>query len=218
MTEAPIRIIIADDHPVFRAGLVAVIRAQTDIAVVAEASNGAELLALTHQHRPDVVLTDIDMPVMNGIRAAEELKKSADPAKVLFLTLFTDEEFFNQALDLGVRGFLLKENAVSDIITAIRTVASGKYFLTPSVSDFMVRRSEGVKTIEKEFPGLLDLTVTERKILRRIAQGETTKQISDALFISVKTCETHRTNIAKKLHLTGAQPLLKFALENKHRL
>ena len=218
MADTPIRIIIADDHPIFRAGLVAVIRAQSDITVVAEAANGEELLAMTEQHRPDVVLTDIDMPVMNGIRAAEELKKRASTAKVLFLTLYTDEEFFNQALDIGVRGFLLKENAVSEIISAIRTVAAGKYFLTPSVSDFMVRRSEGAKTIEKEFPGLLELTVTERKILRRIAQGETTKQIADALFISVKTCESHRSNITKKLRLTGSQTLLKFALENKQRL
>ncbi|NUN70176.1 MAG: response regulator transcription factor [Bacteroidetes bacterium] len=218
MTVPKITIIIADDHPVFRAGLAAIIRNAPDIDLVAEASDGEELLVLTEQFRPAVVLTDIDMPKMNGIRAAEALKGAANPPKVLFLTLFTDEEFFNKAIDLGVMGFLLKENAASDIISAIRTVAAGKYYLTPSVSDFMIRRSEGSKTIEKEYPGLLELTVTERKILRLVAQGQTTKEIAEGLFISVKTCESHRTNISKKLNLTGTHALVKFASENKNRL
>lgn len=218
MTVPNITLIIADDHPVFRAGLAAIIRNAPDIDLVAEASDGEELLVLTEQLRPVVVLTDIDMPKMNGIRAAEALKGTANPPKVLFLTLFTDEEFFNKAIDLGVMGFLLKENAASDIITAIRTVAAGKYYLTPSVSDFMIRRSEGGKAIEKEYPGLLELTVTERKILRLVAQGQTSKEIAEGLFISVKTCESHRTNISKKLNLTGTHALVKFASENKNRL
>ncbi|MBP9212152.1 MAG: response regulator transcription factor, partial [Bacteroidetes bacterium] len=178
MTAPKITLIVADDHPVFRAGLAAIIRNAPDIDLVAEASDGEELLMLTEQLRPAVVLTDIDMPKMNGIRAAEALKGIPNPPKVLFLTLFTDEEFFNKAIDLGVMGFLLKENAASDIITAIRTVAAGKYYLTPSVSDLMIRRSEGGKAIEKEYPGLLELTVTERKILRLVAQGQTTKEIA----------------------------------------
>ncbi len=218
MTAPKITLIVADDHPVFRAGLAAIIRNAPDIDLVAEASDGEELLMLTEQLRPAVVLTDIDMPKMNGIRAAEALKGIPNPPKVLFLTLFTDEEFFNKAIDLGVMGFLLKENAASDIITAIRTVAAGKYYLTPSVSDLMIRRSEGGKAIEKEYPGLLELTVTERKILRLVAQGQTTKEIAEGLFISVKTCESHRTNISKKLNLTGTHALVKFASENKNRL
>ncbi len=218
MTEETISIIIADDHPVFRAGLAAIIRSHQGISLLAEASDGEELLKLTQEFHPDVVLTDIDMPKMNGIRAAEALKSIANPPKVLFLTLFTDEEFFNKAIDLGVMGFLLKENATSEIIAAIKTVAAGKYYLTPSVSDFMIRRSEGSKTIEKEYPGLLELTVTERKILRLVAQGQTTKEIAEGLFISIKTCESHRTNISKKLNLTGTHALVKFASENKNRL
>ncbi|NUN68479.1 MAG: response regulator transcription factor [Bacteroidetes bacterium] len=218
MADAATTIIIADDHPVFRAGLASIIRSTPGMSLLAEASNGEELLALVDAHRPDVVLTDIDMPVMNGIKAAQQLRTRPHPPRVLFLTLYTDEEFFNAALDLGVMGFLLKENAATDIINAIRTVASGKYYLTPSVSDFMVRRSEGAKAIEKEFPGLLTLTASERRILRLVAQGRTTKEIAEELFISVKTCESHRTNIAKKLALTGTHALVKFASEHKNRL
>ena len=218
MPEPSISIIIADDHPVFRAGLVSIIKNTADIRLVAEASDGEELLRLTEQYHPDVVLTDIDMPKMNGIRAAESLKALPNSPKIIFLTLFTDEEFFNTAIDIGVKGFLFKENAVSDILVAVRTVASGKYYLTPSVSDFMMRRSEGMKSIEKEFPGLANLTVSERKILRLVAAGKTTKEIAEELFISVKTAESHRTNISKKLNLTGTYTLLKFATEHKSRL
>jgi DNA-binding NarL/FixJ family response regulator len=218
MSEKNITIIIADDHPVFRSGLAAVIRNTPGISLLAEATDGEDLLTLIGQHHPDVVLTDIDMPKKNGIQAAEALRSLPDPPKIIFLTLYMDEEFFNAAIDLGVRGFLLKENAVADIITAVRTVAAGKYFLTPSVSDFMIRRSEGGKTIEREYPGLLELTVAERKILRMVSQGKTTKEIAEELFVSVKTCESHRTSIAKKLNLTGTHALLKFAAENKNRL
>lgn len=218
MSEQNITVIIADDHPVFRAGLAAVITNASGITLVAEASDGEELLALTAHHRPDVVLTDIDMPKKNGIQAAEAFRAVPDPPKIIFLTLFTDEEFFNRAVDLGVRGFLLKENATQDIIAAVRTVAAGKYYFTPSVSDFMIRRSEGGKTIEKEYPGLLQLTASERKILRLVAQGKTTKEIAEELFISVKTAESHRTSISKKLTLTGTHALVKFASENKNRL
>ena len=218
MPEPSISIIIADDHPVFRAGLVSIIKNTADIRLVAEASDGEELLRLTEQYHPDVVLTDIDMPKMNGIRAAESLKALPNSPKIIFLTLFTDEEFFNTAIDIGVKGFLFKENAVSDILVAVRTVASGKYYLTPSVSDFMMRRSEGMKSIEKEFPGLANLTVSERKILRLVAAGKTTKEIAEELFISLKTAESHRSNISKKLNLTGTYTLLKFATEHKSRL
>lgn len=218
MSETVISIIIADDHPVFRAGLASIIRNTSDIRLVAEASDGEELLALTAHHHPDVILTDIDMPKKNGIQAAESLKLLPNAPKIIFLTLFTDEEFFNTAIDIGVKGFLFKENAVSDILVAVRTVAAEKYYFAPSVSDFMIRRSEGGKTIQKEYPGLLQLTASERKILRLVAQGQTTKEIAEELFISVKTAESHRTSISKKLNLTGAHALLKFASENKNRL
>lgn len=218
MTENKITLIIADDHPVFRAGLTQIIRTATDIDLTGEASDGAELIQLVKERHPDLILIDIDMPNITGLQVAEELKKWPSSPKIIFLTLYEDEEFFNRALDLGVHGFLLKENASSDILSAVRSVAAGKYYISPSVSDFMIRRSEGSKILETQFPGLKSLTTTEHKVLHLIASGKTTREISEALFVSIKTTETHRTNISKKLSLSGSQTLVKFAIENKNQL
>jgi len=218
MTENKITLIIADDHPVFRAGLTQIIRTATDIDLTGEASDGAELIQLVKERHPDLILIDIDMPNITGLQVAEELKKWPSSPKIIFLTLYEDEEFFNRALDLGVHGFLLKENASSDILSAVRSVAAGKYYISPSVSDFMIRRSEGSKILETQFPGLKSLTTTEQKVLHLIAGGKTTREISESLFVSIKTTETHRTNISKKLNLSGSQTLVKFAIENKNQL
>lgn len=218
MAEQKIKLIIADDHPVFRAGLTQIIKTAVDIDLTGEASDGAELIRLVKEQNPDIILIDIDMPKMTGIQVAAELKSWSSSPKIIFLTLYEDEEFFNRALDLGVHGFLLKENASSDILSAVRSVASGKHYISPSVSDFMIRRSEGSKILENQYPGMKNLTTTEQKVLHLIGQGKTTKEISEELFVSVKTTETHRTNISKKLNLNGSQTLVKFALENKNQL
>ena len=218
MNGKPITVIIADDHPIFRAGLSHVINDEEDISLVAEASNGEELLSLIEQYKPQIVLTDIDMPKKSGIDVAEVLRNKPSPPKIIFLTLYDDEDFFNKAMDMGVNGFLLKENATNDVIAAIKAVAEGNYFLTPSVSNLLIKRSEGGKNLEKEIPGLVELTVSERKILRLIAEGKTTKEISDSLYISTKTVESHRTNIFKKLNLGGSHALVKFAIANKNSL
>lgn len=218
MADNLIKVLIADDHPVFRAGLSQILKHTEGIRLVGEASNGDELLAMIDRESPDVILTDIDMPKKSGFEVAEKLKMSQTSPRIIFLTLFEDEEFFNKALDLGVSGFLLKENAAVDIISAIRSVAAGKYFITPFVSDFMIRRSEGSKLLEGKFPEIKNLTAAERNVLSLISQGKTTREISEELFVSIKTTETHRSNISRKLNLSGSNALVKFALENKNLL
>lgn len=213
-----ITLIIADDHPVFRAGLTAIVASYPEFELLAEATNGEELLTMVERYHPDVVLTDIDMPKLNGIEVLKSLQNKPSKPKIVFLTLYDDEEFFNAAMDFGVNGFLLKENAAAEIVAAVRTVAEGKYYLAAGISDFMVRRSERKTSFEKEYPGLRDLTAAELNILRLVAQGSTTKEIAGKLFIGIKTVESHRTNISKKLRLTGTHALVKFAIEHKNRL
>ncbi len=218
MAESKIRVVVADDHPVFRAGLVQILSASEGITLAGEAGNGEELLRLISEERPDVVLTDIDMPRKSGLEVAESVKGEPGAPKIILLTLFEDESFFNRALDLGVAGFLLKENAPSDILTAIRSVHSGKYYISSFVSDFMIRRSEGTRQLESRFPGLKHLTASEKTVLMLISQGKTSREISDELFVSIKTTETHRSSIARKLNLTGPNALVKFAAEIKNLL
>lgn len=211
-----LRVLIADDHPLFRKALRQIIESDSRFEVVHEMENGEEVLTLLDEELPDIVVLDVDMPKLNGIEVARAIQKKDLLVDVIFITMYKDEYMFNKAMDIGVRGYILKESAVSDITSGIKTVAEGKYYISPSISEYLVRRSGRSTTLPAHQRGIVDLTPTERRVLKLIAENKTSKEIAGEMTISPKTVERHRENISNKLDLHGAHTLLKFALENKH--
>jgi DNA-binding NarL/FixJ family response regulator len=210
-----ITILIADDHPIVRSGLRAVLEKEPDLAVIQEADNGDSALQLVRQMTPDIAIVDIEMPVMDGFAVAMAIQEEAIPVNVIFMTMHKDEQTFNKAMEIGVNGFVLKENAVADIVSAVESVIEGKHYISPSLSDFLMQRARVHNPSHSSVDGL---TPAEKNILRLIGDQKTTRTIAEELFISPKTVEKHRSNICAKLNLHGAYALLKFAMENKGRL
>lgn len=210
-----VKILIADDHPLMRSGLTSVLETESGLFVVAEAKDGEEAYSMLLEHKPDVVTLDIEMPKMNGLEIARKISDEKNTVKIIFLTMYKDEDMFNQAMDLGAYGYVLKENAVNDIVDCINTVASGNYYISPMISQYLIRREKRFKDKVELSPSVNDLTKTEKMILKLISEEKTTKQISEELFISYKTVENHRANISKKLSLHGSHSLVKFAITNK---
>lgn len=213
-----IRIVIADDHPVFRRGLHMVISSDPTLKVVGEASGGTEAVSIIRTTQPDVAVLDIDMPDKNGFDVVCEVQTLPSVPKIIFLTMHSDEALFNGALDLGIQGYLLKDSAVTDIINSIKVVASGQIFISSVLSPFLVNRSRPADSPQEHKPTIQDLTPTERRVLRLIAEDKTSKEIADLLFISPRTVDNHRAHICQKLNLHGPNPLLKFVLIHKHEL
>lgn len=210
-----ITLVIADDHPLFRTGLREVIVSDPALQIVGEARDGETALSLIRRHTPTMAILDIDMPKMGGLAVARELQEQKLEVDVLFLTMYKEEDLFNEAMDIGARAFVLKDSAVNDILDAVHTVANGKYYLSPALSDHLIKRSARAEKLLRHTPSLEDLTPGELRILKLISENNTSKEIADLLSISYKTVENHRTSIASKLHLRGSHSLLKFALENR---
>jgi two-component system response regulator NreC len=215
---APLKILIADDHPIFRRGLCEVITSDTGLELVGQAASGAEALNLIEALRPDIAIFDVHMPGLTGLQAARQLLAKKSPVKIILLTMHEDEELLNEALNLGIPAYVLKENAVEDLIRAIRSVADGKTFISATLSDMLLRRRAQSESLRRRKPGFDTLTPTERLILKLIAEDKTSKEIADTLGSAVRTVETHRQNMSQKLALSGSHSLLKFAYDNKARL
>jgi len=213
-----INIIIADDHPIVRGGLCKFIEAEPRFKVVAEASDGEEAVEKIEQFHPEIVVLDIDMPKLDGFGVARELQKRKLDVEIIFLTIHSAEDLFNEAMDLGAKGYLLKESAISEIVSSIKAVSEGKHYLSPSISSYLIRRSTRSNDLAKKKPSLDSLTPTERNILRLIAADKSSKEIAEELFINYRTVENHRNNICQKLDIHGHNALLKFALQNKSQL
>jgi DNA-binding NarL/FixJ family response regulator len=209
------KIIIADDHPIFRRGLKQVIEEETGLRVIGDAENGIEALALIEKLSPDVAIIDGHMPEMGGLELAKTVKSKNLPVKLVFLTMFKDEAMFNEAMSIGVKGYVLKDNAVTDIVACIKSVNQGQPFIAPSLTQFLLNRSNLTGTPKKEDLILKSLTKTERRILRFIAEEKTSREIGEILFIHPRTVDNHRTNICQKLDLHGSNALLRFALTHK---
>lgn len=213
-----ITVLIADDHPVFRRGLIQVLQSDHGLRVVGEAADGETALRLIRERRPAVSVLDIAMPRGDGIAVAQTCRREQLPGALLFLTAHRDPQMLNEALNLGVQGYVLKDSAVLDIIAAVRAVATGNRYVSPSLSDDLLRRIEGAQALRDARPGLELLSPAERRILRLVSLDHTSKEIADSLGISPRTVENHRTHIAQKLGLQGCHSLLKFAYDNKARL
>lgn len=204
-----IRILIADDHPIFRRGLRAVVESDAVLDVVAEVDNGAEALRQIETLEPHVAVLDVNMPQTDGLAVAKTIQEKNLPTIPVFLTMHADEAIFNAAIDADVKGFVIKDGAANDIVTCIKSVVAGQSFFSSTLSQFLLNRHTKPKS------PLENLTAGERRVLRLVADGKSTKQIADELFVSPRTIEHHRANISAKLDLSGKNALLTFALTNK---
>lgn len=214
--DTSIRILIVDDHPVVRDGLRRAMAADPCLVVVAEASNGEDALREVDAHRPDIVVLDIEMPDLDGFGVARAIREREIPVQVVFLTVYRDEGFFNEALRLGARGYVLKDAATTDIVSSIRAVAAGQHFTSPALTSYLVARHERARNATR--PGLDVLTPAERRVLSLLAEYKTSREIGEILHVSHRTVQAHRANICTKLELHGSHALMKFALDHQAEL
>jgi DNA-binding NarL/FixJ family response regulator len=212
------RILIADDHPLLRQGLRQIIEREPDLKVVAEAAEGRTALERIQELAPEIAVLDIEMPELDGIAVIRETRRRSLPVKIILLTICRDEEAFKEAIDLGAKGYVLKDSAVSDIVGAIRAVAAGHTYISPAMTSYLVTRRDRAVTLARQKPGLDDLTQTERQILKLIAEYKTSTDIAEGLHVSPRTIDSHRTNICNKLEIHGRHALMKFALTHKSEL
>jgi len=210
-----IKVLIVDDHPLFRQGLRQVVEADSRFDLVAEAGDGETALRSIQDKSPDVAVLDVDLPRLSGLEVARALQGRGLPTRVIILTMYKEEEIFNRALDFGVMGFVLKENAVEDILNSVVAVAAGKHYLSSTISGYLLRRLGRAEELAMKKPGLNDLTKAERRILKLIAEKKTSREIAMELSISQRTVDAHRAHISAKLDLHGNHSLLQFALENR---
>lgn len=213
-----ITILIADDHPVFRKGLRDIVLEEKNFHVVGEAGEGDKVVEMVCTLKPDVLLLDLNMPGANGLDIADQLKGMESPVKIVVLTMHKEESVFNKVMDLGVLGYVLKESAVQDIMSGIRAVTDGQYYISPGISEYLLNRRTKSRELFQDHPSLKSLSSSERKILKLISKNKSSKDIADMLFVSVRTVENHRMNICNKLDIHGANALLKFAIENRSML
>lgn len=213
-----IKIVLADDHPIVRQGLKQIIETDPNLVIVAEAGDGETALRLIETFKPDVAVLDIDMPKMNGFAVVKELRNRKSAVAVVFLTMHGEEEIFRHALDLDAKGYVVKDSALGEIADGIKAVAAGRAFFSPSLSALLLNRRRRAADFERENHGVEQLTATERRILKLVADEKTSKEIGEQLYISYRTVEKHRHNISRKLNLQGSLALVKFAVANKSEL
>jgi DNA-binding NarL/FixJ family response regulator len=204
-----IRLVIADDHTLVRAGLRALLQNVSNVQVVAEASNGREALRLVEELHPDVVLMDIGMTELNGLQAAERIAREQPRTRVIMVSMHATEEYIVQALRAGASGYLLKNAGAAELEKAIKHVAQGETFLSPAVSRQV---SDYIRRVGQEPRSLDRLTPRQREILQLIAEGNTTKRIAQVLNISAKTVETHRSQLMEQLDIHDVAGLVRYAI------
>ena len=213
---ATLRLLLADDHHVVRAGLCYLLEAQPGWRVVAEASDGREAVAKAAETRPDVALLDIGMPIMNGLEAARHIVQSVPRTKIVMLTVHDSDAMIHNILAVGARGYLFKTDAASDLVDAIKAVLAGGTFFTPRVSEIILTscRNNGAGTRTSTSPGGR-LTPRQREIVQLLVDGLGTKEVAALLNISPKTAETHRSNIMRRLSCHTAAQLVRYALHHQ---
>lgn len=209
-----IKIILADDHPIVRDGLRFIIEKKGgDIKIIGEASNGNEVLEMARKNYADVYVLDISMPILNGIDTTDRLLKMNPKSKIIILSIHDSRIFVEKALKTGAKGYLLKESATEEVIHAIREVYMGRYFLSPSISKFVVHGFLGNMQDYKRDSNKGNLTKREREILQLIAEGFTNKEIAGKISLSLHTVHVHRNNIMRKLEIHKQADLIRYALK-----
>lgn len=207
-----IRVFLTDDHTILRDGLKYLLADEEGIEVVGEAENGHQLLKEAKKTSPDVVVVDISMPILGGLDAAQRLKKILPKAKILILTMHTDETYVHQAFKSGASGFLVKKAAAHDLVSAIKAVHKGEMYISPAVSERVVQEFVRSSRLSRKAIFGDKLTFQERQVLKLIAEGWSSKKIGAHLSISSRTVETHRANIMQKLDLHKTADLVKYAI------
>jgi DNA-binding NarL/FixJ family response regulator len=206
------RIVLADDHTVVRKGLRMLLESYPDFLVVADAADGRQAIALVEEHRPDVVVMDVAMPILNGIEAARQISGKYPQVAIVFLSMHSDEAYVLKALKAGARAYLLKDSAEYDLIHAVKAVSEGKAFFSPAISKMLVEdymRQMRDRGVDDSFELL---TTREREILQLLAEGNSNKQVATVLNLSLYTVETHRGNILQKLNLHSTAELILYAI------
>jgi DNA-binding NarL/FixJ family response regulator len=211
--EETTRILVADDHPIFREGLVRAIEREKMFAVVGQAGDGMEALNLIRELHPDLAVLDISMPTMDGMEVARRVHQEALPTELIILTMYKDARYFNAALDLGVRGYVVKDSVSAELLACLRAVAEGHYYISPAISDLLVAWERQAAALPAAAPPFERLTPAERTVLRLVAENKTSREIARDLSVSVRTVENHRTHICHKLGIKGHNALLQFAME-----
>lgn len=204
----PVRLLLADDHTLVRAGLRALLDDIPDITVVAEAENGEQAIALALQHKPDVALLDITMPGTNGLQAARHIMAGLPKVRVIILSMHASEEYVTQALKLGVSGYLLKDAATFELQAALEAVSAGQTYLSPRVTSQLVESRVRQAEVQPE-PAL---TPRQLEVLRRLAMGKSVKEIAHELQISAKTVETYRAQLMERLGMRDLASLVRYAI------
>jgi DNA-binding NarL/FixJ family response regulator len=205
--------VLADDHSIVRQGLAAIISQEKDIKVIAEASNGQEVVELARKLLPDIFIIDIAMPILNGLEATNRIIQFNPNNKIIILSMHDNRAFVEKALSFGIKGYVLKDSAADEIIQAIRIVNKDEYFLSPKISNFVIRDYIDRTGKNVRHQKIVALTQREREILQLIAEGLTNKEIAKQLKISLKTALAHRNNIMQKLGIHRHADLIKYALK-----
>jgi DNA-binding NarL/FixJ family response regulator len=209
-----IAVFIADDHTVVRDGLRLLIETQSDMKVVSEASNGREAARQVLRTSPDVVIMDLAMPELNGVEATRQIRENCPATKVIILSMHSSSEHIFQALKAGAHGYLLKESAGMEVISAIRVVHSGKRYLSEKIGDQMIDEYIHNREIVETGSPLSKLSTREREILQLVVEGKSSADIGRTLFISPKTVETYRSRLMQKLGISDLAGLIKFAIQH----
>lgn len=208
-------LVLVDDHPMFRKGLRQVIEEEGEFSILGEADNGAKALELIQEKKPELVITDLEMPKLDGVNLTRQIVKANLNCQIIILTMHKSEEMFNEAIESGVKGYVLKESAHREIVPCIESVLEGRRYMSPALSEVLLARSERSSRLKKAKPGLDALTPTERLVLKHISKDMTTKEVAVEMNISPHTVTNHRANICAKLEIQGSHSLLKFAFDNK---
>lgn len=218
MSETVRTIVLADDHPIVRKGLQSIIEDDSGLRVVAEESDGLAAWQRIQGLRPNLAVLDYAMPKMSGLEVARKIQEAGLKTGVILLTMHKEEDLLNDAIDAGVLGYVLKENATEELLNCIRSVCDGGHYVSPALSAFLIGRQKRSRVFKQEQPALEKLTRTERQILQLIAAGRTSKEIAEGLGISSRTVDNHRFNMSEKLGLRGTHSLVKFAFDNRSKI
>lgn len=207
-----IKVVLAEDHIILRKGLCSLLDEEYGIQVVGEAGDGKEAIEKVSLLKPDVLVLDISLPLLNGLEVTRQLKKKFPDLKILILTMHTSDEFVFEILNAGAKGYLIKKAAPEELVSAIRAVSLGQSFFSPEISKMLLERMVDTGIMEDQALESKTLSDREREVLQLVAEGHSSRAIADMLFVSIKTVENHRANIMEKLGLHNLADLIKYAI------
>lgn len=207
-------VIIADDHPIFRNGVREILNEIDSLELLGEAKDGMEAYNLIIAERPEIAILDLEMPVLNGLDVCKKIRSGKHQTRFIVLTMHREKHYFKAAMEAGVQGYLLKDNAIEDLIDCIKTVCAGNMYTSPTIEHYLTEHLEQNENQAVRHANAV-LSPTEKVILKLISDGKSSMEVAGLLFISVHTVDNHRANMARKLQLEGKNSLLKFAMQHK---